>query len=79
VPNVLRKLFKLNVEALALVFREIDFWVPLVTTIISCMCAWASFTHEGAAAAFVFIFIRFLTYTVNILFGKPKGYAHTVR
>ena len=79
VPDALRKLFKLNTEAVALVLRELDFWVPFVTGSLSAFCAWASFTHEGAAAAFVSIFNILLTYTVNILFGKPKGYAHTVR
>ena len=78
-PDALRKLFKLNTEALALVLRELDFWVPFVTAIMTLICACASFTHEGAAAAFVSIFIVFLTYTVNILFGKPKGCAHMVQ
>jgi len=79
VPDALRKLFKLNTEALALVLRELDFWVPFVTAIMSFICACASFTHEGAAAAFVSIFNILLTYTVNILFGKPKGCAHMVQ
>ena len=79
VPDALRKLFKLNTEAVALVLHEFDFWVPFVTFLLTVICAWASFTHEGAAAVFVFLFNFFLTYTVNILFGKPKGYAHTVR
>ena len=79
VPDALRKLFKLNTEAVALVLHEFDFWVPFVTLFLTGVWACASFTHEGAAAAFAFIFNVFLTYTVNILFGKPKGYAHTVR
>ena len=28
-----------------------DFWVPFVTGSLSLMCAGASFTHEGVAAA----------------------------
>jgi len=71
VPNALRKLFKLNVEALALVLRELDFWVPFVTMLLSGICALASFTHEGAPAALAFVFTIILTYTVNTLFGKP--------
>ena len=72
VPDALRKLFKLNTEALALVLRELDFWVPFVTMCLSSICAWASFTREGAAAAFAFHFTVLLVYTVNILLGKPK-------
>ena len=79
VPDALRKLFKLNTEALALVLRELDFWVPFVTGIMSVIFAWASFAHEGAAAAFVVIFAFYFQYTVNILFGKPKGCSHMVR
>ena len=72
VPDALRKLFKLNTEALALVLRELDFWIPFVTMCLTSICAWASFTHEGAAAAFAYNFTSLLVYTVNILFGKPK-------
>ena len=76
VPDALRKLFKLNTEAVALVLRELDFWVPFVTGSLSAFCAWASFTHEGAAAAFAYLFTVLLVYTVNILLGKPKGCAY---
>ena len=74
VPDALRKLFKLNTEAVALVLgeRSLDFWAPFMTMCLSLICAWASFTHEGAAAAFAFLFTSLLVYTVNILFGKPK-------
>ena len=79
VPDALRKLFKLNTEALALVLRELDFWVPFVTAIMTLICACASFTHEGAAAAFAYLFTVILTFIVNVLFGKPNDYAHMVR
>ena len=71
VPDALRKLFKLNTEAVALVLHELDFWVPFVTMCLSSILASASFTHEGAAAAFANNFTALLVYTVNILFGKP--------
>ena len=79
VPDALRKLFKLNVEALALILRELDFWVPFVMLCLSGICAWASFPDEGAAAAAVYILIVVAGFTVNILFGKPNGCPHKVR
>ena len=71
-PDAFRKLFKLNTEAMVRVLRELDFWTPFVTMCLTLICAWASFTHEGAAAAFAYLFTVLLVYTVNILFGKPK-------
>ena len=68
VPDALRKLFKLNTEAVALVLHELDFWVPFVTMCIASFFGSASFGHDGAAVHFFFAFV--LTYTVNILLGK---------
>ena len=46
VPNGLRKLFKLNVEAVALLARELDFWVPFMT-----MCGFAIFVGASIIRA----------------------------
>jgi hypothetical protein len=46
VPNGLRKLFKLNVEAVALLTRELDFWVPFMT-----MCEFAIFVGASIIRA----------------------------
>ena len=67
-PDALRKFFKLNAEAVALVLREIDFWVPFVTMCLGTFFASASFGHEGAAITFSIAFV--ISATVNILLGK---------
>jgi hypothetical protein len=77
VPDALRKLFKLNTEAVSLVLHELDFWVPFVTLCLGAFFGSASFGHEGAAVHSFFAVV--LTYTVNILLGKlpnPFQYIH---
>ena len=69
VPDSLREFFKLNTEAVTLILRELDFWVPFVTLCLGLLCASASFGHDGAAN--VLFITAALNYTVFILFGKP--------
>jgi hypothetical protein len=73
-PDALRKLFKLNTEAVGLVLRELDFWVPFVTMCLGLLCASVSFGHDGAAV--LFLTLVALQYTVNILLGKHKALFH---
>ena len=68
IPDPLRKLLKLNTEAVALILCELDFWVPFVTLCLAFGFGSASFNHEMAAAVFCFVFV--FTYTVNVLLGK---------
>ena len=64
-PDSFRRLFKLNTKAVALILRELDFWVPFATMCLAVFFASASFGHEGAAAHF---FVEFaLCFTVNVL------------
>ena len=67
--EALRKLFKLNAEAVALILHELDFWVPFTTMCLACLCGSASLGHDGAFNLFAVAFA--LQYTVNVLFGKP--------
>ena len=73
-PDALRKLFKLNAHAVSLVLHELDFWVPFVTMSLACYFASASFSHDGAAVAFVITFV--ISATVNILLGKIQATKH---
>jgi len=73
-PDALRKLFKLNTEAVGLVLRELDFWVPFVTMCLGLLFASVSFGHDGAAV--LFLALLALQYTVNILLGKHKALFH---
>ena len=68
VPDALRKLFKLNTEAVGLVLRELDYWVPFVTLCFASFFGSASFGHDGAAVLYMFAYV--FTFTVNILLGK---------
>jgi len=64
-PDALRKLFKLNTEAVALVLRELDFWVPFVAMCLSVFFISASFEHDLTSAVFCAGFM--MTFTVNVL------------
>ena len=68
VPDILRTLFKMNTEAIGLILRELDFWVPSVTVSLAAYFFSASFAHEAAATTFVVLFA--LWFIVNVLFGK---------
>ena len=70
-PDVLRKLLKLNAHAVSLVLHELDFWVPFVTTLLACYFASASFAYDGAAVAAVITFV--ISVTVYILLGKSQA------
>jgi len=74
-PDTLRKLLKLNAEALSLILRELDFWVPFVTMCISAISGAASFGYDGTAVQF-FIFWLFYC-TVNILMGESAHSMHS--
>ena len=67
-PDALRKLFKLNTEAAALVLRELDFWIPFVPMCLGGCLFSASFAHDGAAAAVAINLV--VSVTVNVLLGK---------
>ena len=71
VPDPLRKLFKLNTEAVGLVLRELDFWIPFVTICLGAFFASASFEHDGAAVLFFTVLV--FSYAVNILLGKSAA------
>ena len=69
VPDALRKLFKLNTEAVVRIVGEHDFWVPFVTLCLSAISGSASFGYDGAAVQLFIVFV--FTTTVNILLGEP--------
>jgi len=68
-PDALRKIFKLNAEAMGLVLRELDFWIPFVTMCLSATFGAASFEYDGPAVLFSMNCV--LLYTGNVLFGRP--------
>ena len=71
VPNTLRKLFKLNTRAVALILQELDFWIPFVTGCLASYFASASFDHDGPAASnFICVFFA---YTVEVLMCKYRA------
>lgn len=73
-PDSFRKLFKLNTEAIVLILRELDFWVPFTMLCLSSVFALASFDCEGSVAAFLFVVV--FTYTSNLLLGNKSVRTH---
>ena len=65
--EILRKVFKLNVEALVLVVREIGFLLPFTTNALGAFFGSASFDHEPGAAFTFFVYASLYTVT---LMGK---------
>ena len=57
VPDTLRKLFKLNVEAITLIVCEVDYWVTFVTLCLAVVSAAVSFEYDGAAVYFLINFV----------------------
>mmetsp|Transcript_15974 Transcript_15974/g.37216 ORF Transcript_15974/g.37216 Transcript_15974/m.37216 type:complete len:522 (+) Transcript_15974:3-1568(+) len=76
-PDPLRRLFKLNTEAITLIIREVDFWVPFVTLCLAVISASASFEHDGAAVQFLIIFA--FTFTVNTLLADADLAVRKIR
>ena len=70
IPDPLRKLLKLNTEAVALILCELDFWVPFATLCLAFGFGSASFGRAHAAPAAVFCCVTVFAYTVNVLLGK---------
>ena len=67
IVEILRKVFKLNVEALVLVVREIGFLLPFTTNVLGAFFGSASFDHEPGAAFMFFVYASLFTVT---LMGK---------
>mmetsp|Transcript_15841 Transcript_15841/g.36940 ORF Transcript_15841/g.36940 Transcript_15841/m.36940 type:complete len:491 (+) Transcript_15841:793-2265(+) len=77
IPDILRKLFKMNVEAIGLILRELDFWVPFVTTCIAAYFYSASFAHEAVFSIFIVLFTMW--FIVNVLFADADLSRRVIR
>ena len=67
-PDILRKLFKLNVEAIKLVVYEPDFFIPLTTMTVGSAFCWASFRYDGSSGICLLTYLAL--YLVAILLGE---------
>jgi len=66
-PDIVRKLLKLNTEALGLVLRELDFWLPFTLFVLAMYFFSYSFGHDPGAGLMAFLCV--LMYTINVLLG----------
>jgi len=67
-PDMLRKFFKLNMEAVVLILHELDFWVPFGTLCLSLGFGSASFDNDMGVVLSSILLVFY--YTVNVLLGK---------
>ena len=70
-PDIIRVLFKLNVQTILLLPKELDYIVPFISLVGATTCLAASFHFDAAVCLLCFILV--CQYTVEVLFGECEG------